>query len=96
MMLEQIEELLNDDAPALADVESTLTDGYAQALALESERLQLERRLGQVARAGGDGAGEELTSIGRQLNTTDGELAALRRMLGVLHERARRLRRTKP
>ena len=91
-MLEQIEDLLSEDAPALADVEATLTDGYAQALALEAERWGLERRLGEVARAGGDGAGEELTSIGRRLNTTDGELAALRRMLGVLHERARTLR----
>jgi hypothetical protein len=92
LMLEQIEELLNEDAPALDEVESTLTDGYAQALALEAERWRLERRLGEVARAGGDGAGEELTSIGKRLNTTDGELAALRRMLGVLHERARALR----
>jgi hypothetical protein len=92
MMLEQIEDLLNEETPALADVESTLTDGYAQALALEAERWRLERRLGEVARAGGDGAGEEVTSIGRRLNTTDGELAVLRRMLGVLHERARALR----
>ena len=93
MMLEQIEELLNEDAPALADVESTLTDGYAQALALEAERWRLERRLGEVARHGGDDVGEELTSIGKRLSTTDGELAALRRLLGSLHERARSLRR---
>jgi hypothetical protein len=92
MMLAQIEDLLKEDAPALAVVESTLTDGYAQALALEAERWRLERRLGEVARAGGDGAGEELTSIGRRLNTTDDELAALRRVLGCLHERARALR----
>jgi hypothetical protein len=92
MMLEQIEELLNEDAPAVAEVESTLTDGYAQALALEAERWRLERRLGEVARAGGDGAGAELTSIGSRLKTTDGELAALRRMLGTLHERLRALR----
>ena len=91
-MLEQIVDLLNEDAPALAEVESTLTDGYAQALALEAERWRLERRLGEVARAGGDAAGEELTSIGKRLNTNDGELAALRRMLGILHERARALR----
>jgi hypothetical protein len=92
MMIEQIEELLSEDAPALADVESTLTDGYAQALALEAERWRLERRLGEVARAGGAGAGEELTSIGKRLNTTDDELAALRSKLGFLHERARALR----
>jgi hypothetical protein len=91
-MLEQIEELLNEEAPALAAVESTLTDGYAQALALEAERWRLERRLGEVARSGADGAGEELTCIGKRLTTTDGELAALRRMLGCLHERARALR----
>jgi len=90
--LEQIEQLLRADAPNLDTVETTLTDGYAQALALEAERWRLERRLGEVARAGGDGVGAELTTIGRRLSTTDGELARLRRLLGKLHDRARSLR----
>jgi hypothetical protein len=37
-MQEQIEELLSAEAPTLARVEDTLTEGYAQALALEAER----------------------------------------------------------
>jgi hypothetical protein len=35
-------------APTLATVERRLTDGYAEALALEAERLRIERRLGEV------------------------------------------------
>ena len=36
------------DAPTLATLERRLTDGYAEALALEAERLRIERRLGEV------------------------------------------------
>ena len=43
-------------APSLDAIESTLTDGYAEALALEAERTRIERRLGEVAR---DAGGEE-------------------------------------
>ncbi len=35
-------------APTLATLERRLTDGYAEALALEAERLRIERRLGEV------------------------------------------------
>ena len=52
-MLQQIEELLDAEAPNVEVLESTLTEGYAQALALEAERWRLERRLGEVARTGG-------------------------------------------
>ena len=68
MMLQQIEELLNADEATLDTLESTLTDGYAQALALEAERWRLERRLSEVAREGGTGLGDELSSIGQRLN----------------------------
>ena len=51
-MLEQIEELLGAEEPTLARMEDTLTEGYAQALALEAERWRLERRIGEVARDG--------------------------------------------
>jgi hypothetical protein len=51
-MLEQIEELLTAEAPPLARIEETLTEGYARALALEAERWRLERRIAQVAADG--------------------------------------------
>jgi hypothetical protein len=94
MMLQQIEELLNADEPTLDTLESTLTDGYAQALALEAERWRLERRLSEVAREGGTSLGDELSSIGQRLNVADDELSKLRSLLGTLHERARSARRS--
>jgi hypothetical protein len=91
-MQRQIEELLNADAPLLARVEDTLTEGYARALAIEAERWRLERRIGEVAREGGGDVGEELRTLGTELTRADGELVELRSLLGTLHERARRLR----
>ena len=92
MMMQEIEQLLTAEAPSLDRLESMLTDGYAQALALEAERWRLERRLGEVAREGGDGIGDELSSIGRRLNHADDELSKLRALLRSLHERARTVR----
>ena len=91
-MLEQIEELLASERPTLARMEDTLTEGYAQALALEAERRRLERRIGEVAREGGSDAGDELRTLGSRLTHADGELTKLRTLLGTLHERARRAR----
>ena len=91
-MLQQIEELLSADAPNLDTLEATLTEGYAQALALEAERWRLERRLGEVARSGGVEVGEEISSLGRRLTLADDELGKLRTLLGTLHERARTAR----
>jgi hypothetical protein len=91
-MQQQIEELLNADAPLLARVEDTLTEGYARALAIEAERWRLERRIGEVAREGGGTSGEELRTLGTELTRADGELVELRSLLGTLHERARLLR----
>lgn len=98
---EQIVELLGlpergKGAPTLARIEDTLTSGYAQALALEAERLRIERRLGEVAREA-DGqrsasVSEELSTLAARLTSADGELTKLRALLGVLHDRARRLR----
>ena len=62
-MQAQIEELLSADAPTLARMEDTLTEGYAKALALEAERWRLERRIGEVAREGSTDVGEELRSL---------------------------------
>jgi hypothetical protein len=100
-MVERIEQLLcapasGADAPTLARMEDTLTEGYAEALALEAERWRIERRLGEVARTvdGPDVSGfvEELTGLAKRLVRADGELAQLRTLLGTLHERARTMR----
>ena len=92
-MQQEIEALLSADAPTLARLEDTLTEGYARALAIEAERWRLERRLGEVAREGGNNVGEELRTLGTELTRADGELVELRSLLGTLHERARMLRR---
>ena len=91
-MQQQIEELLSADAPTLARMEDTLTEGYARALALEAERWRLERRIGEVAREGRTDIGEELKSLSTRLTHADGELSKLRSLLGSLHERARAAR----
>jgi ABC-type phosphate transport system auxiliary subunit len=101
-VLEEIRKLLNAPAdgagaPTLARLEDTLTDGYAQALALEAERLRLERRLGEVAREADAGdpsrLSAELTLLASRLTRADGELAKLRALLGSLVERTRTQRR---
>ncbi|MCW2977649.1 MAG: hypothetical protein JWM06_2930 [Actinomycetia bacterium] len=103
-MLQQIEELLTAptsgaSAPTLARMEDTLTEGYAQALALEAERWRIERRLGEVVRTvtGPDpdvsSLSEELSQLATRLTSNDGELTSLRTLLGSLHERARSVRR---
>lgn len=95
---EEIAEILRlpengDGAPSLSTIESTLTDGYAEALALEAERLRIERRLGEVARDAGDAANvRELAQLSERLETADGELAGLRSLLRKLQARARAVR----
>jgi ABC-type phosphate transport system auxiliary subunit len=83
-------------APTLSTIESTLTDGYAQALALEAERLRIERRLGQVARDAGDvsahSVAAELAELTERLDSADGELVRLRSLLRSLQARRRRSR----
>ncbi|HKU55680.1 MAG TPA: hypothetical protein VJP41_01515 [Gaiellaceae bacterium] len=86
-------------APSLDTVETTLTDGYAEALALEAERLRIERRLGEVARDAGDvtahSVAAELAELSGRLETADGELARLRSLLHNLQARRRLLRRSR-
>jgi hypothetical protein len=91
-MVQQIEHLLSADAPSLARVEDALTEGYAQALQLEAEKLRLERRLGEVARMPNGDHGDELRSLGSRLRRADGEIEKLRSLLGSLNARARTLR----
>jgi hypothetical protein len=80
-------------APTIDAIESTLTNGYAEALALDAERWRIERRLGAVARDAGDSADvQELARLSERLETADGELARLRGLLRSLHARARTVR----
>jgi ABC-type phosphate transport system auxiliary subunit len=85
-------------APSRERIEGTLTDGYAQALALEAERLRLERRLGEVARradgADADDLAAQLAEISTRLAQADGNLSDLRRLLRSLRERHRDARST--
>jgi hypothetical protein len=80
-------------APTLDTIESTLTHGYAEALALEGKRWRIERRLGEVARDAGDEANvREFARLSDCLETADGELARLRSLLRNLQARRRAAR----
>src|SRR4051812_44519393 len=99
VLLERIETLLDEpprgeDEPTLEHLESTLTDGYARALQLESDRLKVARRIGEVAAsaAAAEAKAEELASLTLRLETTGVELEDLRRRLGSLSTRARAIR----
>lgn len=89
----EIEALLDDAADTpLAELEHTLTAGYAAALELEAERWRLERRIKQVAVLLGDGSGrgkaQEIAGLARRMNAADADLSRLRGMLGTLREHA--------
>ena len=100
-LLEEIAALVAEPAPTehaglLARMEDTLTAGYARALALEAERLRIERRINSVAAelsAGGD-RNDELAELSRRASEADGALSGLRKLLDTLRVRARELRAT--
>jgi ABC-type phosphate transport system auxiliary subunit len=93
-LLEQIDELLAEPAeePAsLARLERTLTDGYAYALALESERWRLEQRMSELAGELDEGNQElkakELALLSDRLATNASVLSGLRGTLTRLRAR---------
>ena len=96
---ERIAELLSlpekgAGAPSIDTVETSLTDGYAAALALEAERSRIEQRLGEVARRADDAEDvREFARLSERLETADGELAGLRSLLRNLQARRRVLSR---
>jgi hypothetical protein len=95
---EEITELLQmpetgAGAPSLDAIESTLTDGYAEALVLEVERSRVERRLGEVVRDAGEvsahSVATELAELSERLDKADDELTRLRSLLIDLQARRR-------
>ena len=100
-LLEQIDELLaephSEGEPAtLAHLERTLTDGYAYALALESERWRLEQRLSELAgelhEGDQDEKSQELAQISRRLSSNEDALESLRSTLARLRSHATAVR----
>lgn len=84
------------EAPALANVEETLTAGYARALALEAERWRIERRIGEIAAKLRHDRSEvrtdEIANLAGRLSDADGELSRLRGLLVTLRNCAADLR----
>jgi hypothetical protein len=78
------------DAPTRAQVEHTLTSGYAYALALEGERLRIERRLRALLRSTGSDkpAKGEVAEVTGRLARADQELAGVRALLSSVRAQA--------
>jgi hypothetical protein len=96
VVLEDVRALSAQPNPGIEQVEATLTDGYACALALETERLRLQRRLEERAGLLGERppreSVSEVTGLARGVAERDEELAQLRAALGLLKETLHRLR----
>jgi hypothetical protein len=93
ILLERIEALLGG-APRVPELERTLTDGYATALALEGERIRIERRMNGVAAVIDDDpqGAKELSVLAEQRARVDRDLRQLRERLGQLRDRTREIR----
>jgi ABC-type phosphate transport system auxiliary subunit len=88
LLIGRVSELLGDSG---GDVERTLTDGYAGALALEAERVRLERRFAELTAALADDQDserlDELTTLQHRISRTDDELSELRAVLARVRKR---------
>jgi hypothetical protein len=94
-VLADIRTLAATPTPLLDEVERTLTDGYACALEIETERLRLQRRLQDSAAAltkRSSSAVEEVSGLAQCVARADGELSELRDALAGLASVAQRLR----
>ena len=78
------------DAPAVDKdhLERTLTDGYAHALSLETERSRLEKQLNAVMQHSNPAEqAQELKALAKRLDGNAGELFRLREILAQLRRR---------
>jgi hypothetical protein len=91
-LLAQISTLLGSSTRDLDQIEHTLTDGYAHALALDAERLRLEKRMTSVTQGikRGDTAkkARELAEISERLDGNAGDAEKLRALLAELRRHA--------
>ena len=76
------------ELPPRADLEDTLTSGYAYALGLEQERLRIERALRAVVRSSERPDQDEVGALSRRLARADQELAGVRALLSTLRAQA--------
>ena len=84
---ERIQSMLAAPEARSGDSEALLTDGYAKALALDAERLRLERRITLLAaRAEEREAAHELRGAWLRHRTIVAELRELRAMLRRLRD----------
>ncbi len=87
ILFDRIRLLLNGEETLAAEaeeVELTLTDGYARALALDGERLRTESRIRELA--GSDEHVGEARILKARLALLEEELAQLRGLLGTLSQ----------
>jgi hypothetical protein len=78
------------ELPPRADVEDTLTSGYAYALDLERRRLRIERSLRALVRSETRADQTEVRQLTVQLAHADQELAGVRALLASLRAQALR------
>ena len=99
-LLQTIQTMISSETDDLAQIERTLTDGYAHALELESEKLRLERRVSEITKRidRGDTAehARELASLAKSIDGKQGALARLRAQLTDLRRYADRVRIGRP
>jgi hypothetical protein len=85
MLLDQINAVIADGTADREHVERTLTDGYAYALTLESERLRMQKRVDELAHRQDSGAdAKELKLLAKELDGNAVDLANLRQALAEL------------
>jgi hypothetical protein len=90
-LFDEITSVIADPAADRTQVERTLTDGYAHALALEAERSRLRRRVDEVTqrlqRDRSAERAEELAQLARRLDGNALDLSKLRAILAELRQR---------
>ena len=80
--------------PPLAEIERTLTDGYAQAHVLEGERRRLDSKIATLAASDGDAKAKaaELSKLSTRARRSGEELSRLRELLAALRRHHAALR----
>jgi uncharacterized membrane protein (UPF0127 family) len=87
---------MNDRSTGWADVERLLTEGYAQTLALESERLRIERRLAERNASRMQKRTAQTRSLATRREAIDSDTHCLRALLAELYDHGRHLRDASP